>query len=44
MLIRIGQWSHVHVTLTVKHVSFHAFYKKCGLQRDWASRLTLQRR
>jgi len=40
-------WSHVHITLTVEHFSFHAFYKKCGLQRDLmscSSRLTLQRR
>ena len=38
--------SHVHITLRVKHFSFHAFYKKCGLQRDLmscSSRLTLQR-
>jgi len=24
-------WSHVHITLTVEHFRFHAFYKKCGL-------------
>jgi len=41
-----SHWSHVHITLTVEHFSFHAFYKKCGLQRDLMScsgRLTLQR-
>jgi len=40
-------WSHVHITLTVQHFSFHAFFKKSGLQRDLmscSSRLTLQRR
>ena len=40
-------WSHVHITLIVEHFSFHAFYKKCGLQRDLmscSSSLTLQRR
>jgi len=40
-------WSHVHITLTVERFSFHAFYKKCGLQRDfmsYSSRLTLQTR
>jgi len=26
-----SHWSHVHITLTVEHFSFHAFYKKCGL-------------
>jgi len=39
-------WSHVHITLTVEHFSFHAFYK-CGLQSDLmscSSRLMLQRR
>jgi len=39
-------WSHVHITLTVEHFSFHPFYKR-GLQRDsmfCPSRLTLQRR
>jgi len=39
-----SHWSHVHVTLTVEHFSFHSFYKKCGLQRDLMScsnRLTL---
>ena len=30
-------WSHVHITLTVEHFSFHAFYKKCGLQGDFMS-------
>jgi len=38
--------SHVHITLTVEHFSFHAFYT-CGFQRDLmscSSRLTLQRR
>jgi len=42
-----SHWSHVHITLTVERISFHAFYKKCGLQRDLMScsrRLTLQRR
>jgi len=42
-----SHWSHVHITLTVEHFSFHAFYKKCGLQRDFmfcSRRLTLQRR
>jgi len=37
----------VHITLKVEHFSFHAFYKKCGLQRDLMSCsrwLTLQRR
>jgi len=24
-----SHWSHVHITLTVQHFSFHAFYKKC---------------
>jgi len=28
-------WSHVHITLTVEHFSFHAFFKKCGSQRDF---------
>jgi len=32
-----SHWSHAHVTLTVDHFSFHAFYKKCGLQRDLIS-------
>jgi len=39
--------SHVHITLTVEHFKFHAFYIKCGLQRDLissSSRLTLQTR
>ena len=26
-----SHWSHVHITLTVEHFSFRAFYKKCGL-------------
>jgi len=42
-----SHWSLLHVTLTVEHFSFHAFYNKCGLQRDLmsrSSRLTLQRR
>ena len=42
-----SHWPNVHITLTVEHFSFHAFYKKCGLQRDLmscSSRLTLQRR
>jgi len=42
-----SHWSHVHITLTVEHFTFHAFYKKCGLQPDLiscSSRLTLQRR
>jgi len=42
-----AHWSYVRVTLTVEHISCHAFYKKCGLQRDFMScsiRLTLQRR
>ena len=44
-----SHWSHVHITLTVHHFNFHAFYKcgTCGLQRDLMSssnRLTLQRR
>jgi len=40
-------WFHVHITTTVQHFSFHAFYKKCGIQRDlmsWSSGLTLQTR
>jgi len=40
-----SHWSHAHITLTVEHFSFHAFYK-CGVQRDLmscSSRLTLQR-
>ena len=32
-----SHWSYVHITLTVEHFSFHAFYKKCGLQRDLMS-------
>jgi len=54
--IRVFSWSaqyaeshcsHVHITLTVEHFSFHAFCKKCGLQHglmSCSSRLTLQRR
>jgi len=41
-----SHWSHVHITLTVKHFSFHTFYKY-GLERDLmscSSHLTLQRR
>jgi len=29
-----SHWSHVHITLTEEHFSFHPFYKKYGLQRD----------
>ena len=32
-----SHWSFVHITLSVEHFSFHAFYKKCGLQRDLMS-------
>jgi len=32
-----SHWSHVHITLTIERFSFHAFYKKCGLQRDLIS-------
>jgi len=32
-----SHWSHVHITLTVEHSNFHAFYKKCGLQKDLIS-------
>jgi len=42
-----SHWSDVHITLKVEHFSFHALYKKCGLQRDLmscSSWLTLQRR
>jgi len=42
-----SHWSQVHITLKVEHFSFHAFYKKCGLQHDLISCsrwLTLQRR
>jgi len=42
-----SHWSHVHITLTGENISFHAFYKRCGLQRDlksFSSCLTLQRR
>jgi len=38
-----SHWSNVHITLIVEHTNFHAFYKKCGLQRS-SSCLTLQRR
>ena len=40
-----SHWSHVHITLTAEHLSFHALLK-CELQRDMLScsiRLTLQR-
>ena len=42
-----SHWSHVHITLIVENISFHAFYKSCGLQRDlksFSSCLSLQRR
>jgi len=42
-----SHWSHVHITLIVENISFHAFYKRCGLQRDFKSFLNclmLQRR
>jgi len=42
-----SHWSHVHITLTVEHFGFHAFYKKCGLQGDLmscSSCFTLKRR
>jgi len=29
-----SHWSHVHITLIVEHFNFHAFHKKCWLQRD----------
>ena len=32
-----SHWSDVHITLKVEHFSFHALYKKCGLQRDLMS-------
>jgi len=32
-----SHWSHVYITLIVEHISFHAFYKRCGLQRDLKS-------
>jgi len=44
MLHRIGRTC---ISLLVEHFSFHAFNKKCGLQRDLmscSSRLTSQRR
>jgi len=31
-----SHWSHVYITLTAEHISFHAFYK-CDLQRDLKS-------
>jgi len=34
-----SHWSHVHITLTVERIDFHAFYK-CGLQRDLMSCLS----
>jgi len=34
---RESHWSQVHITLKVEHFSFHAFYKKRGLQRDLMS-------
>ena len=42
-----SHWSHVHITLKVEHIDFHAFYKKYWLQRDLMSCLsclTLKRR
>ena len=42
-----SHWSHVHITFIVENISFHAFYNRCGLQRDlksFSSCLTLQRR
>jgi len=42
-----SHWSYVHITLIVENICFHAFYKRCGLQRDlksFPSCLTLQRR
>jgi len=42
-----SHWSHVHIILMVENISFHAFYKRCGLQRDlksFSSCLTLQSR
>jgi len=32
-----SHWSHVYITLIVENISFHAFYKRCGLQRDLKS-------
>ena len=32
-----SHWSHVHITLTVEHFSFHAFHKMSGLQCDLMS-------
>jgi len=26
-----SHWSHEHITHTLEHFNFHAFYKKCGL-------------
>jgi len=40
-----SHWSHVHISLTGEHFSFHAFHKKSGLQCDLmscSSRLTCQ--
>jgi len=40
-------WSHLHIALIVEHISFHAVYKRNGLQRDlksFSSCLTLQKR
>jgi len=40
-------WPHVHITLKVEHIHFHALYKKSGLQRRLMSCsccLMLQRR
>jgi len=28
-----SDWLHVHITLIVENISFHAFYKRCGLLR-----------
>jgi len=42
-----SHWSQVHITLIVQHIGFHAFYERCGLQRDlkpFSSCLTLPRR
>ena len=42
-----SRWSHVHITLVVENISFHALYTRCGLKRDlsyFSSCLTLQRR
>jgi len=29
-----SHWSRVHITLIEEIINFHAFYKKCELQRD----------